>query len=219
MADVPVNYRKSPEFVASYDYVDYIQNQGVLYLYLSQAKDENATDTLILTPSQYDSSSIEKSITLSTTTDFEKLGDDDYDLMVNSTFVISGTGIAEFTTAAKEWSSNGKKCRLYLIVRLRKYSGTTETEIANGKSSTNLADNDFVYSRESIKLSVTSPVKFSKGDILRITIESWIDCDSTTNAGAKYFTDPTSRYTYESVSGFTGKKTDFKVQIPLRLQN
>jgi hypothetical protein len=193
---VDVKFRKSPEYLANYDFTDLITGNSYVTFYLGTARDSSATENKVLFSKTFDSSSV-----LTTTSvgnvisgDFVKKGDYDFDIGVMQNVILSGKAIAEITWLAS--SGSGFDFYGYIIVKIRKYSGATETEIANGRTQT-LFPNTPLYAREALFIDISSDVKVSKGDTLRITVEVWaniVDTDAGTNE-IIFYHDPAQRAT------------------------
>jgi hypothetical protein len=93
-----------------------------------------------------------------------------------------------FVVAAGVLNSNNA----YVIAKIRKWDGATETEICNNQSNTSTAGASDVYKMTAIDLTV--PIThFKKGEYLRLTIELWgMTTDANTHA-VSFASDPMNR--------------------------
>ena len=169
-----------------------------------------ATNPYLLFPNTFDSTNKTTSnIIENVTSGFEKRIDTDFDLTIGVTITLKGTAMIELTDSSED--------EHYIIAKLRKWDGTTETDIATGQSSTTSA-----RSRRAIHLNISSNTILKKGDILRLTIEGWKKDEAATPAITLYH-DPTTRSRFavnynlpseEDELFEYGEKTDLIANIP-----
>ncbi len=185
-------YRRSPEVVMSFDYKDVLNGQGYLTYYLATALDSTATKQRVLTPNIVDSNDVSTTDTSDAVwADFTLILDHDYDLTIQKGGNIAiGTATAQITVNS---NSNYSAHYSYWVVRLRKDDGSSETEIASGKTPT-LQDASAGDVRHLLKMGISSGVSLNKGDILRVTVELW-EKQATSGHSQTfiYYHDPAAR--------------------------
>lgn len=201
------------EFIASFDFIDVVQNQGYGSFFLMKGNDNAAATKSLIVSTVTDS---EPTTTAATLTDnsgvFTKLSDTDFDITVNRTLTIKGKAFMEVTwkTIAVGGSFNGNA---YIIATLVHYDGSTETDLGEGRTGTlAISDASTRFSRDVLTMDVTSQI-FKKGDIIRVTVEVWGEVSTAGTGTITYYHDPASRETVD-----TNKTTDFKALIPFDLQ-
>ena len=169
MAEVmPINFPlPSESAVASYNYTDMAEGTGVTMFYLAATKGDN-----ILTPNQIYSDVIEYSTGAHIlTTDFVKNMDVDYDLSAfNSPRTVKGTAYINFTGHIHK--SGTAVATSKFTIKVRKWDGTTETEIGNATTAelSSAANHNYILTALAIPLTQTH---FGIGDVLRVTIEGY----------------------------------------------
>jgi len=215
----------SPKLV-NYPAADLITGFGVVkfsvYAYIPQAGNK----AFALMRDAFTSSVIETGTSVSPLYDSEipaKHLDQDFDL---PPFQIPHTlfGTARIYSAfASVKSAGNSTLRTYFIYRLRKYSGTTETEIASVQTET-VDGNGPDRSLSLLDIPITTRTHFKKGDILRLTIESWM-CKGATGDNAQgrvyYGVDPLNRdgtYLTPSSDTLPFSTTKTEIYIPFETE-
>jgi hypothetical protein len=205
------------EVSANFDFIEIATGQGYGNFYLFTANESTPTDTKLITETLLDSNT--KSTSTSIPSDQAaavKNGDYDFDMTVQTPIILRGFAYAELTMKAIGAGVNGNRGG-YIIVKLRKYDGSTETDIASAQTDTmDSVDNSTPsYQREAVFLDITSNTSFAIGDKIRITVEVWGISDgdvSGTPGSLTFYHDPTSRDTIDS-----DKDSDFKIQLPFKI--
>lgn len=163
---MPINFPlPSESAVASYNYTDMAEGTGVTMFYLAATNGDN-----ILTPNQIYSDVIEYSTGAhNLTTDFVKNMDVDYDLSAfNSPRTVKGTAYINFT--GHIWKSGTAVVTSKFTIKVRKWDGTTETEIGNATTAEITDAAGYKLTALAIPLTQTH---FGIGDVLRVTIEGY----------------------------------------------
>lgn len=207
-------FRKSPEIAVSYDFSDLIQNQGVANFYVGDATDSEGAATKILSRTAFETNNrsylFSKTYAEELGETYEKVLDHDFDIELGTTQIVEGQALAQITYNLLVRQTSGTEVNgvvttggAYMIVRVRKYSGSTETEVGIGQSETKTrtlngtanTSSEATY-RNSIFIDCTR-TKFKRGDILRVTIEAWINLSAarytTDYTQITYYTDPLNR--------------------------
>lgn len=107
---------------------------------------------------------------------FFKRLDVDMDLEFGVSAVLRGKAIINLTITGEEGSGNDSE--YYLIAKLRKFDGTTETDITSTQDITRQLGTDPADVRHSIILDIDSNTPIRSTDILRLTIEGWMNADT-----------------------------------------
>jgi len=172
-----------------------------------------------MTAQQIYSKVIETASASTTNADYEKVIDVDFDLTAfNAPQSIRGT--AFFNFFMRVYWGGGGVTGAYAIVKVRKWDGTTETEIASAQTDTSAATSvTSQYNFVCLPISITK-TSFKPGEQLRVTIEGWLKC---ANAGIlKIGTDPMNRdgavnYIVPSTDTAPTSTTQLKMWIPSNL--
>lgn len=169
---VKVKFRKSPPFLVSYNWIDIADGTGVIQFYAFTSEDTSTIDhhlsAQVLTPS------IGNTTGNTTDADWTLQEDIDFDLTTfNITKTIEGTAVVNFPLLARGTGSGSFGSQVYVIVKIRKWDGTTETDLATAQTDMR-ATGTSASNRASINLQmpITKTV-FNRGDTLRLTIEIW----------------------------------------------
>jgi len=204
---IPVRFRKSGEgSIASYNYYDLQEGSGVTVFYGGTHKETTTEAFYLSTNADYANSVTTYADTTSGSA--VKVLDHDYDLAFNMPKRIKGKLRAIFSIG-NTTSVSGKAHETYAIVKVRKWDGTTETEIANAQSETHVrsAAQYIADSRTiNVEVNISTLQKFNKGETLRITIEIWAkSSDGADGNRSGYGHDPRDRND-PGVEGSTGTK-------------
>jgi len=210
---VDVKFRKSPEKLLNFSFQDLVQGQSYGTFYLNNAYNSAGSLVYFISPTNSGSASIGLSVT--TIEDvYTKAGDYDFDILVNTALTVQGKlylNASSSLTATSSGDPHG-----YLVIRLRKWDGTTETEIGSIQTAdrTHSTDNTTLYYRESGIIDISSKVSFKIGEYIRITVEMW-EKNSSGNSGTfTVYTDGEGRKTFtENATGAT-IDSKFIIYIP-----
>lgn len=201
MADtLPFNFPlPSENVIASYNFTDIMSGTAFQEFDIAQTIN-NSTTSYILTSNNFKSHSIEQGVTVPiNTAAYTKLSDLDYDIEVLIPRVIKGEAI--INTNIKVASVAGQPVSGYLIFKVRKYSNSSESEIASGQSATLSLSGSGVFQQNAIDITIPK-TSFTVGDILRLTVEVWARNTAGGNAGYIYYgVDPAERTDATYTSG------------------
>lgn len=190
MADlIPINFPLPPESaIVSYDYTDISEGTGVV-VFDGYHHKETTNDKYGLTINPIFSNNVWTSA--NAPADYAKIIDLDFDLPFNTPKRIRGkvkincsVGIA---TASGDFSAN-----FYVIGRIRKWDGSTETELFNAQSETKSVG----YATWKIlcfEIDCSTITNFKAGETLRATIEVWADNTSGGSSVIYIAHDPKNR--------------------------
>lgn len=216
MADLlPTNFPlPSPLAIASYNYSDVAEGTGILLLYGGKLQDSTSARHYLNQTAFRSSLNIATANTaldytentdIADAADFTIISglDLDFDLgEFNYPRDIKGTGYFSIPITTTVGSGGHE---FYIIVKLRKWDGTTETEVASAQSGTF----SLLYQAYKLLIPMTVPlVHFERGTQLRITLEGYYKGTSPGNPNAlRIWHDPKA----------TVANTDIIFSIPTRL--
>lgn len=214
---VPVQYRRSSEGIASYNFTDIIQGKGFIDLFGAFM---NSAKTPVLTQAAYYSDKVtENSGSVSVTMTPSKVLDVDFDITFGRPLVIEGILIANVPIGCND-SGTGEGKTTYAIVKARHWDGTTETDLSSAQSST-LSTGSGTTTTAIKALSVDiSATTFGVNDTLRLTVELWGTTDTTTKNATFYIAaDPLGREDSDSVFSTSNGDgiTTMKFKVPVRV--
>jgi hypothetical protein len=184
--------------LATYDYTDIAQGRGIILFKAFTSNTEGTTGYHLGTEDIYSSDIEIASIDFTVGAPYTKVLDKDFDLTpFNLPRTIKGTAIISACFCLVNSGGGSTTRYAYLIFKIRKYSGSTESEIASGQTDTVTYAGDSESNTISlVTMPITIPqTHFKKDDVLRLTIEGWGRVDgSSTQKGKLYIgTDPMNR--------------------------
>jgi predicted acyl esterase len=176
-------YQHQPTAIASYNYTDLADQTGVVKFY-GFTKHDGTTKTYGLGINPIYSNDIES------TGLRDSIGDFDFDLTAfNNPNTIRGTAVINL--CARGTGEAGTTTTTWVHARIRKWDGTTETEIANGRSEGFNATSTTTIKIVNFKVDIPK-TQFKKGETLRITIELRFS-NSSSDQGGSMAHDPMNR--------------------------
>lgn len=205
---VGTTFRKSRENnIVSYDFIQFAAGQGVVTLYLGDTADNRIMSNSVF----YSQDTRSRSGDMGTSGDAIRM-DHDYDIKILKPMTIEGTALIN---AGIGVSRSGGNNIGYFIFKLRKFDGTTETEIDDHQSDGHSMNSGSGFTYKYTTTTLTIPrTHFKIGDILRLTVEMW----GTGGASPSYVAyghDPQGRTVNWDTSGVIPSK--FIFQLPVRL--
>ena len=168
---VDKTFKTASQAIASFSFTDIAEGTGVQIFFGYTSELVGGVDEHLTTKSSIFSKKIETTFVQSADTNDVKRIDLDFDLSAfNFPKTIDGTGF--FSTGMAISGAANAGLNFYLIVRIRKWDGTTETEIAS-------AESNHINSSGTIKtianMSIIIPkTHFASGETLRVTVEGWV---------------------------------------------
>lgn len=211
----PVYRGGGEKAIATYDYVDVAEGTGIVLYYGFVTEDSGGATYAISTNQTYTVSDKLYSSANTSGTSFTKILDMDFDLSTyNLPQRIKGTARFIYTLGVFSTSSSNS-AQAYVTIKIRKWDGTTETEIANNTSQTETypetAEN---WHTHNLEVPITSLTHFKKGETLRVTIEVYAKRTDSNERAITFYHDPQD-LTDESAHG--GDTTMFHLYIPYAL--
>lgn len=218
---IPPKYQKSTEgAIASYSYTDIAEGTGKVIFYGLNDK-INTTKSYFLTTNTLYSNDINTQAAASGASAL--ILDIDHDIKFNKPQNLKGKVRVNITIGGRTTSAAPNSWNAYGILKLRKWDGTTETEIAQAQTETTSGGGGAINTKESKQMCVTidassSVTHFKKGETLRMTIEIYASQTGSGNCG--YAHDPQGRADVNAVDGGIIEGTDstiLKMEIPFLL--
>jgi len=188
MADLlPTNFPiPSENVIASYNFLDIIQSVGYGQLYLG----DTASNKIMSNIDWYSYGGV--------TSILNNTIDIDFDIIINRPLTLNGKMIvfAQFGLELGP-AAGAQAVATTWTAKLRKWDGSSETEIANGSATvssvTNVTPGSIFYKITSVDFTVTNSV-FKAGDTLRLTFATTSPGDP--NKGIHIIYDPKGRDVY-----------------------
>jgi|TARA_R100000501_G_C2621848_1_gene115085 uncharacterized protein YdeI (BOF family) len=199
--------------LVNYDWTDLAAGTGNKVYYGFCYKDEDGAKTYHLNENQFYSAEIESNAAVSANGNFI---DKDFDLLFNKPVTVRGNLWVECST---ERHLDGAT-KSYVQIKVRKWDGATETEIASGTSKAMSAGGAGSVDQDTllIKINLTG-TKFASGETLRVTALIVVE-DYVANGGydVTLAHDPTGRQgTYIQPASDDSETTVFKVTVPFKI--
>jgi hypothetical protein len=163
------------EVIASYPYTDLADGAGEILFYGGNTIDSVGTKRILRKTvwnayTKAPPNGTNYSMADLTDTTFTKLIDIDFDApSFNLPQVLQGSMLCSVPFAQYQGAGGGL-VEGYVIVKLRKWNGSAETEVANAQSGTWSSDQAGNYHSFCVAIPTTH---FKRGEILRITVEGW----------------------------------------------
>lgn len=163
-------YQSAGSVIATYDNYDFAEGTGIVN-FRGFKYDVSGSTVYGLSNQDNYSYSVETSTATADTTPAKRL-DLDFDLTeFESPKTIKGTAIVSVPLGV-DGNTAGGSTTGFIIAKIRKWDGTTETEIASGTSTTEAVNSGTINAVKTIKVDI--PItSFKVGDTLRLTIEGW----------------------------------------------
>jgi hypothetical protein len=214
----------NPQLV-NYNFTDIAAATGYQTYYAGVASGANMMSNAV-----FDSDSIVTDGGLITSTAYIKKIDKDFDVLFNTPQNVRGTAIVSVPVGAQAVDATAGSVTAFLNIKIRRWDGTTETDIATGdtlywsKGSFGGAG-VFGYAMKSSRVAIPS-THFRKGEYLRLTVEVYARDQGAggISAGNKHiviFHDPANKafndgedYTNALASG----ASILKLQLPLKIE-
>lgn len=206
---LPIVYRTGGDAVINYDFADVVSGTGFITLY-PHAADEGTTPTITYQAVRQ-TVKADPGYTRGTTTSssFVKVVDVDFDFVLDKPLTLSGKCLVEVPSAG---NSNGT-CHRYVNAIIRKWDGSTETDVAESRGRQLESGSGWSYSSNQLVIEVPE-THFKTGDSIRITLEGWArKFASATTVDMEISHNPYGS-DYGGVSGLSSAST---LHIPLRL--
>ncbi len=197
MADrVPINFRKSPEAITTFPFSDISEGTGTVLFFGAVNKASGSALVPFLSTFATYSNSISSSTQVAAGGTFSLVEDDDFDVLFNLSKRIKGK-LRVTLTMGKASAGTTNDTEQYARILVRKWDGTTETEIAQQDSElidfAQTGADTPLSETVNIEVDIATTQNFSAGETLRVTVQIWgmVTGSNATNIG--YAHDPKDR--------------------------
>ena len=209
-------YQSAPSAIASYDYVDIAAGTGITNFYAG-----DTVDLKLLSNQQFYSDNMFLSGSTGGEGSAVKVIDADFDVQINRPLTIGGKVVINVPLRVNP--IEGGASPSYAIIKLRKWDGAAETEIASNQSSTYSPAVGDTWSYKMLAVDLTIPdTIFKVGEYIRLTVEGW-GSSPATNCFINIAHDPMNRTTNGAISpaandwDTTKSPSTLIFQVPQRL--
>jgi len=208
-------FQHAPSAIASYNYTDISSGTGITDFYAGQAALSGSSVSYILSNVAFYSNSVATANYTGTDGTYTEKFDIDFDVVINRPFRIGGIVMANIPMKCQhEAGSAGASADFYVIVKLRKWDGTTETEIAsNTTKNVNTSVGVTTYDISAVYLNIPE-TNFKKGETLRLSTIGYASRTQDGNYNVQMAYDPKNRAIGWDASG---SPSSLIVQIPQKL--
>ncbi len=221
MGETPLQeiYRKSSEYTQSYNYFDLDEGAGYV-IYYGYSHKETTTKAYSLSKVAHYPFDVETNGSTATTTEI-KVVDLDFDIPFNTPKILKGKLKAIFTTSCGLPTTANTGGTNYWIVKVRKWDGANETEIASAQGQTNAAPASTVVLQynQNIEVNIATPVLFKSGETLRITFEGWGLVSGANGTSLNLHHDPMDRVALVvQDEGGVPQFTQMQLHVPFQIR-
>ena len=208
---------------AVYTYSDVADGTGVLVFQGFTHKEDTTLGYALSQTAMYPNDLYTKGTT--TSASFTKILDLDFELSsFNLPRTLKGIARCEATLGAGIAATSNATGSVYAILKIRKWDGTTETEIANAQSETHVNGTNLAIEWKTVnfEVNISSQTQFTVGDQLRLTMEIWGKRTSGggNNTEVYLLHDPINRTDATSIpqdEGGVPVKSTLKFHVPFKL--
>ena len=200
-------FQAAPQAIASYNYFDIAEGTGIQAFYLFTSID-NTTKSYHITGNTSVYSNNDSTTVGLTTGGFTKDGDFDFDIDFTLPKAVKGDIIVPLTVLGLHNTEGGQG---YVIVKIRKWDGTTETDLGSARTEVFTLVSSTQYAARCLVIPITTSQHFNKGDTLRVTTEIWTSI-GTGSGSFGFLNDPANR----AITGATFSR--FTVLVPFRIE-
>lgn len=204
------------ELNVNYDFQDIASGQGIKEFTLFTTTDINAmSSALVYSRDVYTKAS------LGDIGVYTKLIDKDFDVTFNLPQRVKGTCILNIDAGSRNTGAAANTQLYYLIVKLRHWDGSTETELDSQTTAvqSHSANNQSNYDMMMECVDLTTDRHFKKGETLRVTIELWgKGASAGTNNDFVITHDPKNRQIAQDGHDFLTDPTVALIQVPFDLK-
>ena len=198
--------------IATFSFSEISSGVGYVEFYLGYVG--NGDQRLILVPQ--DNSQVFRSFSPTEQASPVLALDHDYDFEIQDTVTFEGEAYINVPIAAHNTGTTND-ISIYIIAKIRKWNGSSETDLSSGGQSAtlNLGATSEEYSITQCNPDI-SRTTFKKGETLRVTIEVWYSAPASTAGTVKYATNPANRTNSWDSSGAVPSRST--VWLPIILE-
>ena len=180
--------------IASYDWTDIASGEGIIVFYGASSTDNTTLTYYMIKNEIYSDTS--STAGAGTGTGTEKALDLDFDMSsFNSPRTVKGKLRCVVPLQIGITTSANKGGIAYAILKVRKWDGTTETEItSNTKSRNSLPAGSTATTFDVVSFELEVPqTNFKIGEVLRLTVEIWVTGQGANGTAVSLYHDPKNR--------------------------
>lgn len=225
---IPHHFLEQPPETINVSFTDFATGKGIVDFFFGTVGGANR-----LSETAWYSDLIFKPGTVSTSGTSNQSLDEDFDVDFNKSVTIEGDALATICYAMDNDEAGGG-FEVFPIIKIRKWDGSTETDIVSVTGVTKTFDmgaNVNLAGISSVILKIPKTT-FKKGESLRVTVELWQKSNGTSDLETVFLCDPKGRLTHNmdnllqarwghnsnifDISTLTGAVSTSKIQIPFK---
>lgn len=197
--ELPKPFTTASPINANFSYTDIAEGTGVV-VFLGYASTDSSATTYSLSDKAVYSEPLYTGATVTNVAPPTLQVEPDFDVTFNQAKRMKGKVKITATLGMGSETVNAQ-CEGYIVAKLRKWDGTTETEIGSATGATFSSDlpvdTYIVWKTFNFEIDVTTIVNFASGDTLRITLELWAKRLQANNTAIYLLHDPKNRLNAE----------------------
>ena len=216
----PTYRRQGNPSITSYSYTDIADGTGIQVFY-GYGHKETTTQQYGLSTEQIYSYAAQTYVDDRGTSEV-KLLDLDFDVVFNTPKNLYGKARIVIPHAVGHPTTANKTSETYCIAKLRKWDGTTETEIAQATTKTFANQVNFAIKHiiDTVHIDINTITHFKKGETMRLTIEVWAKGQSANGTRVYLHHDGKNRLDSTSIEqdeGGTPILSQLSAAIPFKI--
>lgn len=202
-------YKSKESAMANYSELDIAAGTGLTNFYAGKV----ASRSILSNQAFYADAVVAGLYSATPGASYTKVLDLDFDVLINKPLTIEGPIVVNVPIYNTNVGGGGGQY-LFVIVKVRKWNGTTETEIASNGSRVSIsgAGGASIYDMLAVDISIPLTT-YKAGEYLRLTTEAWAYCTAASTVSIA--ADPMNRTTGWDATGAVPSRLVF--QVPRRI--
>ncbi len=197
-------YTTASPIIASFSFTDIADGSGVQVFFGSNSKADTTNSYELSKVTLFSNDVNTQAATTGVSPTFALTLDIDFDINFNLAQQVKGIIKGNIAIGGRTTSAAPNAWSAYAIIKLRKWDGVTETEIANVQTETISKGGGAINVKESKVLNFaidasSAQTHFAAGETLRVTVEIWSHDNGGSNTGFGH--DPKGRTDTTAVLG------------------
>jgi hypothetical protein len=207
------------QVIASFPYTDVAEGTGRITYYGTTSKNTSTLAYYMAQNQAYSTEITTGAVADGVVTPAAKVLDLDFDVRFNLPQRVTGLVRLNIPVALFRSTGTGGPS-VYVSAKVRKWDGSTETELANGTSETytNSAASTTIAKMFNFTVDCSAGFNFKSGETLRITLEVWNENTGSSAANVYIGHDPQNR-TGSGFSSVADSVTIMTFDVPFKLKN
>lgn len=207
----------------NFDFIDYATGTGYATYYAGTASGAN-----VLSNNTFNSNNLNTNAAIASN-GYIQLIDVDFDVEFNVPQDIKGEALVTVPLGFQVSNSSSGSPAAFFVAKIRKWDGTTETDLAEGSSSQWLAGGlggagNFKYNIKTARIPISKVVHFARGEKLRLTINGYARETVMPNFNKQFmiYHDPANRQSNDGESynnALASGASILKLQLPIRIDS